>query len=163
MSVQTPDGVVFDAVVFGEQEPTKWMAGSNGFTRTKSFGGPAEAEADKRPVHVALAIAADGTVAGFRDGRPYGKPYASSGPVAFEAGKTEVLFGLRHGPAGGNKLLTGVVVAARLYDRALSPAEVAARLRALGYEPVWGDWSVVLPATEAMLTRAGAGRSAVGP
>jgi 2-iminoacetate synthase len=44
-----------------------------------------------------------------------------------------------------------------------SPAEVAARLRALGYEPVWGDWSVVSPATEAMLTRAGAGRSAIGP
>jgi 2-iminoacetate synthase len=32
-----------------------------------------------------------------------------------------------------------------------SPAEVAARLRQLGYEPVWGDWSAILPATEAML------------
>ena len=34
-----------------------------------------------------------------------------------------------------------------------SPAEVAARLRELGYEPVWGDWGAVLPATETMLTR----------
>jgi 2-iminoacetate synthase len=33
-----------------------------------------------------------------------------------------------------------------------SPAEVAAALRAIGYEPVWEDWSMVLPATEAMLT-----------
>jgi 2-iminoacetate synthase len=32
-----------------------------------------------------------------------------------------------------------------------SPAEVAARLRQLGYEPVWEDWSAVLPATESML------------
>ena len=32
-----------------------------------------------------------------------------------------------------------------------SPAEVAARLRALGYEPVWGDWGALLPATERML------------
>jgi 2-iminoacetate synthase len=32
-----------------------------------------------------------------------------------------------------------------------SPAEVAARLRQLGYEPVWEDWSAVSPATEAML------------
>lgn len=32
-----------------------------------------------------------------------------------------------------------------------SPAEVAARLRALGYEPVWEDWSVPSLATEAML------------
>lgn len=34
-----------------------------------------------------------------------------------------------------------------------SPAEVAARIRELGYEPVWGDWGEVLPATEAMLSR----------
>jgi len=34
-----------------------------------------------------------------------------------------------------------------------SPAEVATRLRELGYEPVWGDWGAVLPATETMLTR----------
>jgi 2-iminoacetate synthase len=32
------------------------------------------------------------------------------------------------------------------------PAEVATRLRQLGYEPVWEDWSAVLPATEAMLS-----------
>ncbi len=34
-----------------------------------------------------------------------------------------------------------------------SPAEVAARLRELGYEPVWEDWGEVLPATESMLSR----------
>lgn len=33
-----------------------------------------------------------------------------------------------------------------------SSAEVAARLRELGYDPVWGDWASLLPATEAMLT-----------
>ena len=32
-----------------------------------------------------------------------------------------------------------------------SPAEVAASLRALGYEPVWEDWAIPSPATEAML------------
>jgi 2-iminoacetate synthase len=34
-----------------------------------------------------------------------------------------------------------------------APAEVAARLRRLGYEPVWEDWGEVLPATETMLSR----------
>jgi 2-iminoacetate synthase len=34
-----------------------------------------------------------------------------------------------------------------------SPDEVAARLRELGYDPVWEDWGVVLPATESMLGR----------
>ena len=33
-----------------------------------------------------------------------------------------------------------------------SPAEVAGRLRELGYEPVWEDWGAVLPATETMLS-----------
>ena len=37
-----------------------------------------------------------------------------------------------------------------------SPAEVAGRLRELGYEPVWEDWSTVSPATERMLARGGA-------
>lgn len=34
-----------------------------------------------------------------------------------------------------------------------SPAEVAGRLRELGYDPVWEDWSTVLPATERMFAR----------
>ncbi len=34
-----------------------------------------------------------------------------------------------------------------------SPAEVAGRLRELGYEPVWEDWGEVLPATESMLSK----------
>jgi 2-iminoacetate synthase len=34
-----------------------------------------------------------------------------------------------------------------------SPAEVAGRLRELGYDPVWEDWSAILPATERMLAR----------
>jgi 2-iminoacetate synthase len=33
-----------------------------------------------------------------------------------------------------------------------SPVEVAARLRELGYEPVWEDWGTVGPAVEAMLS-----------
>jgi 2-iminoacetate synthase len=33
-----------------------------------------------------------------------------------------------------------------------SPAEVATRLRELGFEPVWEDWGAVLPATESMLS-----------
>jgi 2-iminoacetate synthase len=32
-----------------------------------------------------------------------------------------------------------------------SPAEVAGRLRELGYDPVWEDWATVSPATERML------------
>jgi hypothetical protein len=42
ISVQTLDGIMFDAIVFGEREPKKWMAGSNGFVRYQSFQGEDE-------------------------------------------------------------------------------------------------------------------------
>jgi hypothetical protein len=126
MTVQTLDGGVFDAIVFAEREAGCWMAGSNFFERTQSFGEPPETEAAGRPVHFAITYAADGTIAGYRDGRPYGKAYRSLGPVAFKAGAARVVFGVRHEPAGGNRLLAGVLQEARLYDRALSSEEIAA-------------------------------------
>ena len=124
MTVETPGGEEFDAIVFGEQEAGQWTAGSNNFTRTRSFAGSVEAAA-AGPVHVALAFADDGTVTAYRDGKPYGKPYKSNGPGTFKAGAV-VVFGCRHGAAGGNKMLAGTVVAARLYDTALTPAAAAA-------------------------------------
>ena len=72
------------------REPARWMAGSDSFKRTAPFGGPVETEAAAQPVHVAIAYHADGTVAGYRDGKPYGKPYKSDGPVTFAAGKAKV-------------------------------------------------------------------------
>lgn len=126
VSVQTLDGSQFDAIVFGEQEPRRWMAGSEFFRRSRSFQGPEETEAADRPVHVAIVWQEDGVVAAYRDGRPYGQPYPTEGPVVFPAGKAQVLFGLRHTPPGGNKQLAGSLVAAQLYDRALDASEVAA-------------------------------------
>jgi hypothetical protein len=126
IGVQTRDGVLFDALVFGEQEPGRWMAGSNFFKRTESFQGPTEATPDRELLHVAIAYHADGTVAAFRNGKPYGRPYKSPGPVTFKAGEAQVIFGVRHLPAGGNKMLAGLVTRARLYDRALSGEEIAA-------------------------------------
>ncbi len=58
--------------------------------------------------------------------QPYGQPYKSNGPVSFASGQSQVLFGLRHGTsAGGNRLLTGRIEQAQLYDRALSAEEIA--------------------------------------
>jgi hypothetical protein len=125
-TVETLDGGAFDAIVFGEREAGRWMAGSEFFRRTDSFHGPAETEAVGQPVLVAVVYRADGTVAGYRDGRPYGRAYRSKGPSTFRAGKAVAAFGVRHEPAEGNRLLAGVIVQARLYDRALTPAEIAA-------------------------------------
>jgi len=126
ISVQTLDGAVFDAIVFGEREPAVWMAGSDGFSRTSDFGAPAETEAHERLVHVAITYAEDGTVSGYRNGQPYGKSFRADGPVTYKPGKAQVVFGLRHGSPGGNRMLRGTVARAQLYDRALSAEEVAA-------------------------------------
>jgi hypothetical protein len=126
LSVETPDGSNFDAIVFGEIEPRRWMAGSDDFVRTQSFHGPAEDDASRRVVHVAITYAPDGAVTGYRDGQVYGQTYHASFPLAFQAGHAKLLFGLRHGEPTANRLLAGVIVQARLYDRALSPEQVAA-------------------------------------
>jgi len=126
ISVQTPDGNQFDAIVFGEREPDRWMAGSNGFVRTQSFDGPAEVEAATQSVHVAIVYDADGTITAYRNGQPYGKSYRTTPPVVFKTGHAQVVFGMRHAPAGGNRMLSGAIHRAQLYDRALSADEVAA-------------------------------------
>jgi hypothetical protein len=129
--LQTTNGNTFDAIVYAEREPKRWMAGSNGFGRYKPFGAPEETDFNEL-VHVAITYAEDGTVTGYRNGLPYGKPY-KTGFQKYEAGKTEVIFGLRHGKsAGGGRMFKGSVARARLYDRALTAEEVAASARANG-------------------------------
>ena len=127
MTMQDDRGDVFDSIVFAEKEAGCWVPGSDFFRRSKNLDAPRDNEAAQRIVHVAISYAADGTVTAYRDGKMLGSPYKSEGPAEFAAGKSEVLFGLRHGTsAGGNKVLQGRIYRARLYDRALSADEVAA-------------------------------------
>ena len=133
MTIQTPDGVVFDSIVFAEQAPRQWMSGSNNFARTQSFNGPADPDAANRAVHVAIAYHDDGQIVGYRDGQPYGKPYKSNGPIEFKAGQTVISFGVRHLPAGGNRMLAGKILRAQLYDRALTADEIQATSKSVPY------------------------------
>jgi len=126
ISIQTLDGTAFDAIVFGEQQPKQWMAGSNGFLRTTPFGAAEETEAANRPVRFAIVYQRDGTISGYRDGKPYGTSYRQGDLQSYAAGQSQLIFGLRHAPAGGNRMLSGRIHRALLYDRALTPQEVAA-------------------------------------
>jgi hypothetical protein len=125
VSLQTIDGKVFDAIVFGERQPGHWMAGSEFFNRTRPFQGPPETTADKVAVHLALVYAADGTITAYRNGQPYGKPYRAAGPLTFQAGRSLLVFGVRHAPAQPGRMLAGIILEAELYDRALTAPEVA--------------------------------------
>ena len=74
-----------------------------------------------------MVYKADGTTIAYRDGKPYGKPI-KRGRVEYKKGQAQVVFGVRHGlaPGGGGRALTGRIFEARLYDRVLTPEEVAA-------------------------------------
>ena len=136
IGLQTPGGGVFDALAYGETEPGRWLAGSEFYKRTRGFGGPAETDATGGFVHVAVTYAGDGTVTGYRQGRPYGESYNPGPPVAFSpAVGVEILFGLRHAPPGGNRHLTGSILRANLYDRALTADEVRRSAESAGFVP----------------------------
>ncbi len=126
LSVQTTDGNRFDAIVFGEREPKRWMAGSEGYMRTQSFAGPEESSAATEFVQVAIVYRENGSIIAYRNGEPYGKSYQVPAPATFEAGAAQVMFGLRHGTeATAGRMFAGWIDRAALYDRALTPAEVA--------------------------------------
>jgi hypothetical protein len=126
ITVEVNGGARFDAVVFGERQPKRWMAGSEGFVRTRDLPQANESVTD-RPVHVAVVYAASGSITVYRDGERVGDPYspAGSGVQTYKAKGARVLFGLRH-TGGANGFLRGEIEEARLYDRALSAAEVKA-------------------------------------
>ena len=125
MTIQTSNGNVFDSIVFSELDARQWIAGSDHHRRTKSFAAPQETEADKSMVHVAIVHHADGRVTGYRNGKQYGSEYRNDGIIDFKAGDAVISFGVRHFPAGGNRLLNGRILKANFYTRALTADEVA--------------------------------------
>jgi hypothetical protein len=124
VSIESDDGSIFDAIVFGEQEPRKWMPGSDGFSRTVSFQGPAEDAMNRRPVHIAIVYEKDGTVTCYRDGQLYGLPIRTN-TAKFPLGQTHIAIGIRHLPGGSNKHFQGKVLRASVYDRPLKADEIS--------------------------------------
>ncbi|MDB6004968.1 MAG: hypothetical protein JWR15_1955, partial [Prosthecobacter sp.] len=129
VTVQGKDGVLFDSIVYAEKTAQHWVAGSNFFDRSELFEGGAETEAGTRPVHVAVVYHPDGTISGYRDGKPYGRTYRKAPAAIFEAEASQILLGCRHGAPAGNKGLSGRIFRARLYDRALTAEEIAQTAR----------------------------------
>ncbi|MCR9199984.1 MAG: DUF1553 domain-containing protein [Planctomycetaceae bacterium] len=132
MSVQTLDGQFFDAIVYAEQQPRRWLAGSNFFARTSSLEGPAEDSASGEPVHLVITWAMDGTITCYRNGQPYGKPYRK--PIyKFAPQNSQILLGMRHGTnLSAGRMFRGEVLTARLYDRCLTSDQVRAAAQADG-------------------------------
>jgi hypothetical protein len=124
VSIQSTDGSRFDSIVFGEQTPRRWMAGSEFYARTKPFNGPDEADGVDGVVHVAIVYQEDGTMVGYRNGKPYGMAYQAGNVQRLESVEAILSFGVRHLPAANGKMFVGKIWEARLYDRALSHSEI---------------------------------------
>ncbi len=124
ISIEQVGGDAFDAIVFGERDPKHWMSGSSSFARYEPFGGTPETEAVDRAVHLVVVYSEDGNITAYRDGVIYGKTVRKSPIQSYAAGETEILFGLRHQPPGGNRFLSGKIHQAAFFDRALSASEV---------------------------------------
>ena len=133
ITTESIGGGVFDALVFGERQKSKWMAGSNNSVRTQDVNGPAETAKPGELIHLAVVYQVDGRIELFRNGLPYGAGYAPANEKAalhtFVAGKTRLLFGRRH-TGGGNAFLRCELEEARLYDFALTAAQIADSFRA---------------------------------
>ncbi len=124
MSLQSQTGDAFDAIVYAEQEPKRWLAGSESFVRTASFAGTDETLATETPVHLVWVYAADGMITAYRNGEVYGRPIRKSPIHLFPGETSQILFGLRHKPAGGNRFLRGRILQASFYDSALTADEI---------------------------------------
>ena len=126
IGIQSTDGQVFDSIVFGEKSPQTWMAGSDTLKRSQGNDGPKETEAQSKPIHVAITYSKDGTITRYRKGQVYGDSYKTKSQ-SFEKGKSQILFGMRHGTKAEMRgILSGRILRAQFYDRALNPAEIAA-------------------------------------
>jgi len=130
ISIENSSDRDFDALVFGERQPRKWIAGSGGFARTHDVEAPLESTPAGQPVHMAAVYRADNSITLYRNGERYAPPYVPAAALrTFAKGAATVLLGLRHHGAG-NGFLDGEILQASLHARALDDAEVAAAFRA---------------------------------
>ena len=129
----------WDGIVFGEIAPAKWMAGSEFYHRTerRQAAWPAETADANTLVQIAIVYQGNG-VTTFRDGREYSRQTGAN-PLSFGADSV-VVIGPRH--PGSAAFFAGAVDDARIYDRALTAAELAAlKPNVGGAIPPWAWWT----------------------
>ena len=117
----------FDAIVFGERTPARWMAGSDGFSRTEKDQGdyPEETADSETLLQMAIVYAGD-TITLYRNGERYAS-YETANIDLLSPRNNMAVFGLRHVGAAPGGRISGRIEDARIYARALT----ADALRAL--------------------------------
>jgi len=118
----------FDAMVFGERQPQRWMAGSSNFTRTADPVPGFQETKTGILVYMAMTFQKDGATNHTRiyhNGDLIGDFSMGSVPT-WAPGDAEIFFGIRHGNAGGGGpgMLDARIEEARIYNTVLSQAEI---------------------------------------
>ena len=122
LTIQSGDR--FDAIVFGELQPGKWMAGSNFHKRTEKAQNKYAPETANSKTMVQMAIVYKGNeILIYRNGEIYASHQAKNIDLLTPENRIAV-FGLRHvGVAGGDRF-SGAIEDARIYAKALTPEEI---------------------------------------
>jgi len=128
LTIDRTSGDIFDGIIFAERQTNRWMNGSSGFQRTKDFAPGFEETTTGDQVILAISYDNDGNntqVTGYRNGVQIGQ-YDDEPASSWATGDAEVFFGKRHGHKdGGPGALDALIHEARIYNRVLTPAEVA--------------------------------------
>ncbi|KAA0150819.1 hypothetical protein FNF28_07209 [Cafeteria roenbergensis] len=119
----------FDSLVYGESRSGEWVDSSDLAQRTSNLQPPPETASPTDVIHMVMTVASNGVRAIYRNGARITQHTASL--QAYTAGTTAVLFGCRHEDCSSTgtvttKRLKGRILHARLYQSALSEAEVRA-------------------------------------
>jgi hypothetical protein len=117
------DGKRFDAIALGSRPVGRWFSQSENLVRSLPSAGESEPTAAGW-IQMVAAYGKDGTTTLYRNGVPYGPAY-NKGFLIYPKDRASVLFG-RSTPGDASGRLSGLQIdKARLYDRALTPQEVA--------------------------------------
>ncbi|UCG48485.1 MAG: GH32 C-terminal domain-containing protein [Phycisphaerales bacterium] len=121
LTIQSGDQ--FDAIVFGELQQGKWMAGSDYHKRTERAQDKYARETADNKTMVQMAIVYRGEeILIYRNGESYAS-YKAKNIDLLSPENNIAVFGLRHVGAGGGQI-SGSIEDARIYSRALSVAEI---------------------------------------
>ncbi len=127
LAVNKSSGDTFDAIVYAERQPKRWMAGSSHFRRTQDANPGFEEKETGKLIQLAISYEDDGgntKIMIYRNGDVIGD-YTMGPIVSWEAGDVEALFGPR-ALIGGTA--HGWVIArvedARIYNAVLDEKEI---------------------------------------
>lgn len=117
-------GDQFDAIVYAEREPYRWMAGSDYWSRTQGyqFGNAAEDAGPNELVQVAIVYSGE-QIHIYRQGDLYAS-YAAQNVSLMDDEYYIAVFGWRHIGAGMGTF-AGSIEDARIYDQALNAEQIS--------------------------------------